>query len=72
MPRPLTDEERNTFKFIHDRDSNTGLIQVVFDGEDVAVIAAFDEAENDEIIVTPLAVLVTPAMFAKMTDPTTD
>ena len=72
MARPLTDDERATFEFICEPGTPIGLVQTEFDGEDTAVIAAFEESETDGMIVTPLAVLVTDAIMARLTDPTAE
>ena len=70
MNRPLSDNERKTFEYVHDSDTSIGLVQTQFDGEETAVIAAFDEdEETGEVIMTPLAVLITEAMFARITPP---
>ena len=70
MSRPLTSQERETFHAIQDA-SNIALIQTKFDGEDTAVIVAINE-EGGEFLVTPLAVLVTDAVMARLSDPTSD
>lgn len=67
MARPLTENEKDIFHAIQDA-PNIALVQTAFDGEDTAVIAAINEHEG-EVIVTPLAVLVTDAIMARLADP---
>jgi hypothetical protein len=72
MARRLTDDERATFAFIHDEGTPVGLVQTEFDGEDTAVIAAFEDDGTSGTRVTPLAVLVTDAIMARLTDPSAE
>lgn len=65
--RPLTDAEREVFSAIRDA-GNIALVQTAFNGEETAVIAAINDHEGDKII-TPLAVLVTPAVAGLLTPP---
>lgn len=69
-PRPLTDNEREVFEAIRHA-PNIALIQTQFDGEATAVITAVNR-HGKEFHVTPLAVLVTDAITARLTDPTQD
>lgn len=71
MPRPLTEEERETFRYITADSCSPGiaLVQTQFDGEETAVIACITE-DNGEYQIEPLAVLVTDAIMARLTDPT--
>ncbi len=67
MSRPLTSGESRVFNGIRDG-SNIVLMQTQFDGEETAVICAMT-GEGDDIHVTPLAVLVTDAMFGRLSAP---
>jgi hypothetical protein len=70
MSRPLTDSEREIFSAIQSA-ANIALVQTAFDGEDTAVICAMNQDDpGGEIRVAPLAVLVTDAIMARLTDPT--
>ena len=69
MSRALTDQEREVFERILNGDG-IGLVQTAFDGEDTAVIAEFVmDDEGDVVEVHPLAVLLTDALFDRLTPP---
>ena len=70
MARPLTSEETEIFDAIREA-PNITLIQTKFDGEETAVIAAINR-DGEEYQIAPLAVLVTDAIMARLTDPTTE
>lgn len=70
--RPLTDYEKDTFSFIqHAHGEDIALVQTAFDGEPTAVIAAVSR-DGESYVLSPLAVLVTPGMLPRLTDPTQD
>lgn len=72
MTTALTDGESEIFDAIQNA-SNMLLIRTRMDGEEVAVIAAHNQdEETGEIIITPLAVLVTDKIMAKLEDPTNE
>ena len=64
-PRPVTTDERALFDRIR-RHPDVGLVSVLFDGQPTAAIAHMDVAAGE---IFPLAVLVTPEMFARLTPP---
>lgn len=69
MSRALTDQESAVFERILNGDG-IGLVQTAFDGEDTAVIAEFVmDDEGDMVEVHPLAVLLTDALFDRLTPP---
>jgi len=67
---PLTDEENKVFEGVREAE-NMLLIRSRLDGEDVAVIAAYEENE-DEFLLQPLAVLVTDGIMSRLEDPSRD
>lgn len=82
MPRDLTVQEKQIYEYIRQaHPQEIALIQTEFDGEETAVICDITvevEATADDIgkgegslqaKITPLAVLVTPAMFPKLVNP---
>jgi hypothetical protein len=70
MARKLTAKERELFEAIREA-SNIALVQVSYAGEETAAIAVVNE-DGGDYVVTPVALMVTDAMFARITDPTTD
>jgi hypothetical protein len=64
VPRPLTDQEQNTFNAIQEA-PNMALVQVTFDGQEAAVIAAIT-VDRGEYVISPLAVLLTDDMLSRL------
>ena len=72
IPQPITDEQRVTFEAIRNPEyTNFAIVSSVLDGEPVACIAALIDAEDgtDDTWIHPVAVIVTDAIFARLTDP---
>jgi hypothetical protein len=67
MPRALTDQEREVFDAIREA-GNIALVQTSFDGEETAVLAAVTE-DGNYVDITPLAVLITAAILARLAPP---
>lgn len=68
MPgRPITDEEMEVFEAIQDC-VNMCLVQVQFDGQETAVICAYEVIDGVTEF-EPLAILVTPEIIARITPP---
>ena len=63
--RPVTTDERTLFDRIRCH-PDVGLVSVLFDGQPTAAIAHIDVAAGE---IFPLAVLVTPEMFDRLTPP---
>lgn len=65
----LTEEETEVFEAIRDEKyDNFALVRSHLDGEDVAVIATVN-GDDDDVIITPLAVLVTDKIMDRLVDP---
>lgn len=63
--RPVTMDEQALFDRIRCH-PDIGLVSVTFDGEDTAALAHVDVEAGT---IFPLAILITPAMFARLTPP---
>jgi hypothetical protein len=70
-PRALTEVEQEAFEFIR-ASKHVALVQCWFDGEATAVISYVSEDDDDHVTIVPMAVLITPEMFNRITPPDTD
>ncbi len=67
----LTDAETKVFDAIRNPEyGNFALVRSRLNGEDVAVIAAVNDAEDGGVLISPVAVLVTDKIMGKLADPT--
>lgn len=71
-PRAVTPAEAAVFEYIRDAPHGAvALIRTTYDGREASVICAIvhPAAEDDDVIVEPLAILVTDAMSELIADP---
>jgi hypothetical protein len=67
----ITEAQRETFEAIRDPEyRNLALVSTALDGNPTAAIAAINR-DGDEYLISPLAVLITDAVFDRMSDPAT-
>lgn len=72
MATNITEAHRDVFNALTSGEyDNFALVSTIFDGEPTATIATVTLDEG-EYLVTPVAVLVTPAMFDRLTGPDHD
>lgn len=66
---PINNEEAEVFEaLVSGRYDNFALARTELDGEEVAVIVAITE-DDEQFNVAPLAVLVTDELFSRLKDP---
>lgn len=68
----LTDSERLLYQSILyniEEGYDTCLIRSRLDGQEVAVIAGANSEANGDVVLTPLAILVTDDLFARLEQP---
>lgn len=68
----LTSSEQDAFDYLRaamDQHPGIALVRSALDGRPCAVVATVEQRDDDEFVVTPLAVLVDEALMARLTDP---